>query len=449
MSDFIRQQLQYIITQYGRAICDDHRRCEALLRDLCPENKREVNVLVIALKSKVAEDLMKITDAMPKEIMLSRLFKRLEDDYGLAEKISRWAVETWASVLRGVSAAEMNTRHAAIPEVRKDKPIQVRENKNPDKAKYQIRSKPILTDDPVSAFKLNKKQKPLEYVENDFKDNRDGTITDRATGLIWQKSGSQDRMNYDNAKAYVANLNRDGFAGHRDWRLPTVDELTSLLTPEKKNRDLYIDPIFDKTQLWCWTSDQRTSGGAWVVYFFGAIGWGGSDFDYVRAVCASQVRENKKPDKAKYQIRSKPISTDDFKLDGESRPLKYINNDYVDNGDGTITDRATGLIWQKSGSQDYISYENVKDYIAKLNRDRFAGHRDWRLPTVDELKSLLTQVKQSNDLYIAPIFNNTQRWCWTSDQHAYGGEWYINFHLGYVYWTRYDNLYVRAVRSAQ
>jgi len=102
MSDFIRQQLQYIITQYGRAICDDHRRCEALLRDLCPENKREVNVLVIALKSKVAEDLMKASASIPKELLFARLVKRLEDDYGLAGKISQWAVETWAFAL-GIS----------------------------------------------------------------------------------------------------------------------------------------------------------------------------------------------------------------------------------------------------------------------------------------------------------------------------------------------------------
>jgi len=130
---------------------------------------------------------------------------------------------------------------------------------------------------------LNKKQKPLEYVENDFKNNGDGTITDLATGLMWEKSGSPDTIKYENAKSYVATLNQKRFAGHKGWRLPTVDELVSLLTPERMNRDLYIDPIFDKAQSGCWTSDQlldktqilfwqRTSGRTWYVHFnFGSV----------------------------------------------------------------------------------------------------------------------------------------------------------------------------------
>jgi len=309
MNDFVRQQLQYIITQYGRAVCDDPRRCEALLKDLCPENKREVNVLVIALKSKVAEDLMKASASIPKELLFTRLLKRLEDDYGLAEKISFWAIESWASALGIVSGTELSVLQALIPaEVRQKKPIQIRENekldisevkkeepiqvgigKKPDKKKYQIRSKPISTDDPVSAFRLNEEQKPLEYVENDFKDNGNGTITNPATGLMWQKSGSPNPMNYEKAKVYVENLNREGFAGHKDWRFPTVDELKSLITPEEQldnPLDPFIDPIFDKMQSWCWTSDQRTSGGAWLVGFgFGGVDWCDLNLDnYVRAV---------------------------------------------------------------------------------------------------------------------------------------------------------------------
>jgi len=128
MNDFVRQQLQYIITQYGRAVCDDPRRCEALLKDLCPENKREVNVLVIALKSKVAEDLMKASASIPKELLFTRLLKRLEDDYGLAEKISFWAIESWAFVL-GISLP-------ALPS-----PAKVRQPEPP--------SQPIITPQPL------------------------------------------------------------------------------------------------------------------------------------------------------------------------------------------------------------------------------------------------------------------------------------------------------------
>ena len=158
--------------------------------------------------------------------------------------------------------------------------------------KYRLRSKPITVSeyDALKVFKLKENENgwqiPLEYIENDFTDNGDGTITDRATGLMWQKSGSDKILKYQNAKAYIDDLNGQNFAVHNDWRLPTVDELNSLLTPKEMNGVLYINPIFDKTQLRCWTSDNRASGRAWNVYFkFDNVYWHllGND-NYVRAV---------------------------------------------------------------------------------------------------------------------------------------------------------------------
>lgn len=150
-----------------------------------------------------------------------------------------------------------------------------------------IRSKPmaVSNDEFKSVFRLNDDAGPLEYANNEFKDNGNGTITDQATGLMWQKSGS-DRVKYEEAKDYIRELNRKGFAGYSDWRLPTVDELKTLLKPKEMNGDLYIDPIFDNKQGWCWTSDTCTSGGAWRVGFFmGDVKRGDiDDSSYVRAV---------------------------------------------------------------------------------------------------------------------------------------------------------------------
>ncbi|MCP3941585.1 MAG: DUF1566 domain-containing protein, partial [Desulfobacteraceae bacterium] len=71
-----------------------------------------------------------------------------------------------------------------------------------------------------------------------------------------------------------------------DWRLPTVDELASLLENEKKSGHFYIDPVFDRKQWWCWTADKRASEGAWFVYFYlGYVSWDYlDDGNYVRAV---------------------------------------------------------------------------------------------------------------------------------------------------------------------
>jgi len=157
-----------------------------------------------------------------------------------------------------------------------------------EKPKYQLRKEPITTDDRETAFNLNKDFRPLKYLIKYFKDNKDGTITDHATGLMWQKSGSPDQIYYKKVYEYIEKLNREKFAGYSDWRLPTVDELKSLITKEKQLNDLYINTIFDKKQWYCWTSDQRASGGAWDVDFtYGGVGW---DDDLGRADYARAVR---------------------------------------------------------------------------------------------------------------------------------------------------------------
>jgi hypothetical protein len=143
----------------------------------------------------------------------------------------------------------------------------------------------VSEDDHIAVFDFN--GKPLDYTTNDYQDNRDGTITDHATGLMWQKGGSEEGITYYNAKDYIIKLNRDRFAGFSDWRLPTTPELLSLVEPERENENLFIDSVFNYKQIWCWSSDILSSGGAWVVGFhFGDVQqrWLASRRPYVRAV---------------------------------------------------------------------------------------------------------------------------------------------------------------------
>jgi len=161
---------------------------------------------------------------------------------------------------------------------------EAKENHTP-KLKYQLRKESITTDDPMSAFRLNEKWRSLEYIQNDLRDNGDETITDYATGLMWQKSGSDNRLPYEKTKEYIKELNYRKFAGYSDWRLPSVDELLSLQTKKHQSNDMYIDLIFDKKQWVCWTSV-----GVWNVYFnYGHIDWVNlHGYYYVRAVRSIQ-----------------------------------------------------------------------------------------------------------------------------------------------------------------
>lgn len=102
---------------------------------------------------------------------------------------------------------------------------------------------------------------------NDFIDNNDGTVTDQATGLIWQKSGSSDLLDNWGANRYVKQLNNQRFASYSDWRIPTAEELASLLA-SRSDSGIYISPAFDIQQTSCWTVDPTDNPSeAWVVSF--------------------------------------------------------------------------------------------------------------------------------------------------------------------------------------
>jgi hypothetical protein len=105
MNDLPRKTLCKIIAQYGISVSRDPQRCEGLLRDLCGDYKREVAVLIGALRERVAADLLASQDRVPPEILLSRLSRRLRQNLALTEDAARWGVETWAQAL-GVMSEE-------------------------------------------------------------------------------------------------------------------------------------------------------------------------------------------------------------------------------------------------------------------------------------------------------------------------------------------------------
>lgn len=156
----------------------------------------------------------------------------------------------------------------------------------------RLRSEPLTVSEIASrgVFKLDKNWRPLEYIQNEYEDQGE-IVFDHATGLMWQKAGSENYKTYQDAKAYIKQLNEQKFVGYADWRLPTIPELMSLLEPEKQSNDLYINAIFDANQWWRWSADLRakgesSSGAAWYVHFnYGVVGWGVLDYyGCIRAV---------------------------------------------------------------------------------------------------------------------------------------------------------------------
>ena len=91
-------------------------------------------------------------------------------------------------------------------------------------------------------------------------------VVDHVTGLMWQQAAFSPQRPIADARETVARTNKEGFAGFHDWRLPTLEEVTSLLTPDSRS-GYHIDPVFDASAAPAmWTADTHPDGGSWVVW---------------------------------------------------------------------------------------------------------------------------------------------------------------------------------------
>jgi len=151
-------------------------------------------------------------------------------------------------------------------------------------------------------------------------------------------------------------------------------------------------------------------------------------------------------------------------FDSKWNPNGSFDNDFVDNGDGTMTDKATGLMWQKDGSPKPLTLKRATRYIVSLNNKRFMGYSDWRMPTIEELASIITRNAKSG-LHINPLFAKKQKLCWSSDSGFVEDKyikdvWIVSFVEGKIILRMLgdnaillgeytDTYYVRGVRSAR
>ena len=108
-----------------------------------------------------------------------------------------------------------------------------------------------------------------------YEDNKNGTVTDLDTKLIWVQIDSyQTRkqwINWHKAQDYIRELNETKFGGASNWRLPTRKELASLFDEKQSipwnyywtKNELHIDPIFGKSHCCYWTSEESKGDMAW------------------------------------------------------------------------------------------------------------------------------------------------------------------------------------------
>ncbi|MCD6361375.1 MAG: DUF1566 domain-containing protein, partial [Armatimonadetes bacterium] len=121
----------------------------------------------------------------------------------------------------------------------------------------------------------------------------------------------------------------------------------------------------------------------------------------------------------------------------------------VDNGDRTVTDTSTGLMWQKEGPVSTMNWEDALAYCENL---LLAGYSDWRLPTIKELASIVNLDRCDPAIDTEYFPNTVSSYYWSSTTLAYytSTAWRVHFYFGYVNGgLKSYSYYVRAVRGGQ
>ena len=278
-----------------------------------------------------------------------------------------------------------------------------------------------------------------------FQNNGDGTVTDTATGLMWQKkdSGGEEfgglykMMTWEEAFEYVAKMNADKYAGYNDWRVPNVKELLSIANKETWLPAAYY--IFDNmlSQPY-WSSSSVKPGGTHNVFYIhfsdGFIQYmipDSAHLAYVKAVRSYHTEQGVEgfPKTGQNQVYHDAGGYDlgDDGVTQSGYPYPSYADPFTEKSDGTVIQNAIGLIWQKKDSatqpfgnySDTLTWEEAFAYVAEMNKEEFAGYDDWRVPNYFEL----TVLPDLGEFYpiIDPIFrDHTQTNFYWSGTTRYG-----------------------------
>jgi len=249
------------------------------------------------------------------------------------------------------------------------------------------------------------------------------TVRDNVTGLTWQRSPDtdadgeltrRDKLTWTQVQALPAKLNTARFGDYGDWRLPSIKELYSLfdgrgtdpsgpMDADTSRLVPYLDTKFFKFAYGDATGERVIDSqyASSTKY----VGQSARGFGKLFGVNFADGR----------------IKGYDLQMPGGGREKTFFvicvrgnpaygTNDFHDNGDGSVTDRATSLVWSKTDSGRGMNWQDALAWVQQKNVEKFLGHDDWRLPSVKELQSLVDYARSpdtSQSPAIDPMFRCT------------------------------------------
>ncbi len=243
------------------------------------------------------------------------------------------------------------------------------------------------------------------YIGNkaSYTDNNDGTIMDNVTALMWQKEMAE-KMSFEEA---VKRVREFELASHHDWRIPSIRELYSLIKfTGKVQGQKAIEPFIDTKYFNQPLGDTRSGERQIDAQTWSATEYVGRTMRNDETVFGVNFVDGRIKGYPKYNPRTRKPNKMYFRFVRGNKA--YGKNSFVDNGNGTIMDSATGLMWQQSDSKKGMKWQEALKFAESLE---LAGHDDWRLPNAKELQSIVDynrSVQTTGSAAINSIFETTE-----------------------------------------
>ncbi|HUN16691.1 MAG TPA: DUF1566 domain-containing protein [Saprospiraceae bacterium] len=254
-------------------------------------------------------------------------------------------------------------------------------------------------------------------------DNLDGTITDKITGLMWQKVDGGE-MTHSSALQYADSLTLGSFT---DWRLPIAFEIYSIQNLQVNNPALNTTYFTKSNAEYWWTSDLQVNDNSrvWVSNAGGGIG------NHLKSETISAGGTKR------YHARAVRNIKENISL---QKRFEVIDDDVV-------VDSLTGLMWQRKISNNPMTWENALAFSEQLSH---GNYNDWRLPNIKELHSIhmVKEFMPCLDRIAFPLADIRKLWSSTTQNNQATRAWYFDTNFGITTQeAKSTALYVLCVRS--
>ncbi len=234
-----------------------------------------------------------------------------------------------------------------------------------------------------------------------YRDNGDGTVSDLVTGLMWTQTTDLDGNGIINKtdKLNFAQAMKRGTAvkngGYGDWRLPTIKELYSLIRfdgrepkPEDTEAGISGMAAFIDRSVFGFAYGDVAAGERIIDSNYASSTLYTDRTTILLGPAIGQTDTMFGVNFADGRIKGYPVHHVFYVLYVRGNS-SYGVSSFRNNGDGTVSDAATGLMWAEADSGQGMDWVRALEWVQEKNAEHYLGHDDWRLPDIKELQSIV------------------------------------------------------------